>query len=183
MTFVFWGGKHMTSSASFVESPREMERLLTEERIGYLGLSLQEQPYVVPLTYAYVPGRILFHCALTGMKLDHIRANPLVCFTVARQFGQVVPHPQGAVCHVNSDSVICYGRARIIDEPEERREILNAFNQCLQPGAPEITTEDVATCSAVEITVTEMTGREERDARCTFRRYRYEEPLPPQDAP
>jgi nitroimidazol reductase NimA-like FMN-containing flavoprotein (pyridoxamine 5'-phosphate oxidase superfamily) len=165
----------MTSSRTFIESGREMEKVLTEERVGYLGLSLHGLPYVVPLNYGYVGGKILFHCALTGKKLDYIRANPQVCFTVGRQFGDVVPHPQGAVCHVNSDSVICYGIARIIDDAEERRKTLDAFNHCLEPNAKEITVEDVSNCRAVEIRVTEMTGREERDGKCTYWRQVFEE--------
>jgi nitroimidazol reductase NimA-like FMN-containing flavoprotein (pyridoxamine 5'-phosphate oxidase superfamily) len=164
----------MSSSKTFVASRREMERVLAEERVGFLGLSLDGQPYVLPLTYGYVAGKILFHGASAGKKLDYMRANPRVCFTVARQFGEVVPHPQGAVCHVNSDSVICYGTARIIDDVEERRETLNAFNHCLQSDAEEISIEDVSNCSAVEITVTEMTGREERDGKCTYWRQSFE---------
>ena len=150
-----------------------METLLTEERVGYLGLSVGGQPYVVPLTYCYVAGTILFHGAPAGRKLDCIRSNPRVCFTVARQFGEAVRHPQGAACHVNSDSVICYGEARIIEDLEERRRALSACNRCLQPDAKVLTSEEVAKCSAVEITVTEMTGRAERDSKCTFWRHEF----------
>jgi nitroimidazol reductase NimA-like FMN-containing flavoprotein (pyridoxamine 5'-phosphate oxidase superfamily) len=95
----------------------------------------------------------------------------VVCFTVARQFGQVLPHPQGAVCHINSDSVVCYGTARIIDDVEERCKALSAFNRCLQPGAKDLTPKEVSGCSAVEIVVTEMTGREERDGKCSYWRH------------
>ncbi|MGA2383890.1 MAG: pyridoxamine 5'-phosphate oxidase family protein [Bryobacteraceae bacterium] len=163
----------MASPDVLGKSRREMETLLTEERVGYLGLSVGGQPYVVPLTYGYVAGKILFHGAPAGKKLDCIRSNPRVCFTVARQFGEVVRHPQGAVCHVNSDSVICYGRARIIDDIEERRRALSTFNRCLQRDAKELTTEEVAKCSAVEITVAEMTGRAERDSKCTSWRHEF----------
>jgi nitroimidazol reductase NimA-like FMN-containing flavoprotein (pyridoxamine 5'-phosphate oxidase superfamily) len=165
----------MTSSKIFIESRREMEKVLTEERVGYLGLSVQGLPYVVPLTYAYFDGKILFHCAMKGKKLDSIRENHRVCFSVSRHFGEMVSHPQGAVCRVNSDSVICYGIARIIDDVKERRNVLDAFNQCLQPNAKEITIEDVSNCSAVEIRVTEMTGREERDGKCTYWKQSFED--------
>ena len=37
----------------FIESREEMEKLLREEEIGYLGLSLDGNPYVVPLNYHY----------------------------------------------------------------------------------------------------------------------------------
>jgi len=37
----------------FLETRREMEALLREETIGYLGLAMDGAPYVVPLNYAY----------------------------------------------------------------------------------------------------------------------------------
>ena len=65
-------------SREFLESRQEMERLLREETIGYLGLSMGDDPYVVPLNYAYVDGRILFHCAMTGRKL---KVDPILWTT------------------------------------------------------------------------------------------------------
>ncbi len=157
----------------FDESREEMETILREETLGYLGLSLEGVPYVVPLNYAYVGGKLLFHCALTGKKLDYLKANPRVCFTVGRQSGQVRRHPQGATCHVDNDSVICYGIARIVEDVEERRQALNAFNRCMQPDAADITLEDASKCCAVEISISEMTGRQQRRGGRTYWRYNF----------
>ena len=49
-------------SREFIESREEMERILSEETVGYLGLSMNGKPYVVPLNYGYVGGKISFHC-------------------------------------------------------------------------------------------------------------------------
>jgi nitroimidazol reductase NimA-like FMN-containing flavoprotein (pyridoxamine 5'-phosphate oxidase superfamily) len=151
-----------------------MEAILQEETIGYLGLSQAGQPYVVPLNYGYVDGRILFHCALTGMKLDYLRANPQVCFSVGRQSGEVRRHAEGDHCHVDSDSVICYGRARIIEDLQERKAALDAFNRCFRADAEGISLESAANCCAVEIQISEMTGRRERERGRTYWRYRFE---------
>ncbi len=151
----------------FLESREEMEQILREEVLGYLGMA-GEQPYVVPLNYSYANGKLLFHCALTGQKLDAIRANPRVCFTVGRQAGEVSDHGGGPPCHLDADSVVCYGRARLIDDLAERAAALNAFNRRYRPGAPDIAAERVAQCMAVEITVTEMTGRRERNRKRTL---------------
>ena len=153
---------------TFIESRAEMEKLLVEERVGYLGLVFDNRPYVIPLTYGYSEGKLIFHCAVKGSKLDIIRTNPDACFTVSRHFGEMVSHPQGAECHINSDSVICYGKARIIENIEERCQVLNTFNRCLQPNAREITIEEVENCNAVEIIINKMTGRSERDGKCTY---------------
>ena len=155
-----------------IESREEMEQLLHEITFGFLGLANEGRPYVVPLNYAYVDGRLLFHCALEGEKLDHIASNPMVSFAVARQTGVVERHSQN-VCHADSESVVCYGTARVIGDMEERTEALNAFNRSFRPDAEPIPAERVANCGAVEIFVTEMTGRREQGGELTCWRYRF----------
>jgi nitroimidazol reductase NimA-like FMN-containing flavoprotein (pyridoxamine 5'-phosphate oxidase superfamily) len=67
--------------------------------------------------------------------------------------------------------VICYGTARVLTDLEERRVALNAYNRYYRPDAPDIPLERVKGCATVEITVTEMTGRRERDREVTCWRY------------
>ena len=158
----------------FITSRVEMERILQEENIGYLGLAMNGAPYVVPLNYAYVDGKILFHCAFTGKKLTFLEVNPQVCFSVGRQPGRVRRHGEGDPCHVDSDSVICYGRARIVHEEEERRRVLDSFNRCFNPDAVGISLEAAANCCAVEIEIEEMTGRRERERQRTYWKWRFD---------
>ena len=158
---------------SFVESREEMEKILKEEAFGHLGLCLDGKPYVVPLNYAYHEGKILFHCRFEGKKLDFIRSNPEVCFSVARQPGDVRAHPGGNPCHVDSDSVICYGKARVLEDIKEREVALNAFNRHFRPQSPDLALDGVINCNAVEITISEMTGRQERERERTCWRWKF----------
>jgi uncharacterized protein len=155
----------------FIESREEMEKLLQEEDIGYLGLSLDGYPYVVPLNYHYKNGRIVFHCGLKGKKLDYLKINPRVCFTVGRQPSGVRDHAGGNPCHVDSDSVVCYGKARVLEEINERQDALNAFNRRFKKEAADVPLERVMNCCVVEIMISEMTGRQERDRKRTCWRY------------
>jgi len=157
----------------FIESREEMEKILREEEIGYLGLSMNGKPYVVPLNYHYADGKILFHCGLKGMKLDYIKANPRVCFAVGRQPGEVREHGGGNPCHVDSDSVICYGTATVLEDLDERRMALNAFNRRFRTDAADVALERVMNCGVVEITISEMTGRQERERKRTCWRYTF----------
>jgi nitroimidazol reductase NimA-like FMN-containing flavoprotein (pyridoxamine 5'-phosphate oxidase superfamily) len=157
----------------FVQSRERIEGILRQENLGFLGLSMNGQPYVVPLNYAYSEGRILFHGARVGKKLDYLKANPQVCFTVGRQAGRVFRHPQGARCHVDNDSVICYGLARIVEDADERREVLNTFNRRFQPDAEEIPLAVASQCCAVEIKIAEATGRQQRGRKYAYWRYRF----------
>lgn len=163
------------SKKEFIYSRVEMEEILNEENVGFLGLSVKDDPYVIPVNYVYDKGRIIFHCALDGKKLNYMRANPRVCFTVGRQCGKVVRHPQGATCHVENDSVVCYGLARIVEPIEERLELLNIFNHRLQPDAPEIPAEDGAKCYAVVIEIEQMTGRRQREKGYTYWRFQFQD--------
>jgi nitroimidazol reductase NimA-like FMN-containing flavoprotein (pyridoxamine 5'-phosphate oxidase superfamily) len=64
----------------------------------------------------------------------------------------------GASCQVDSDSVICYGRARLLDDATKRTAALNAFNRRFRPEVPDRPLERVAPFMAVEIALAEMTG-------------------------
>ncbi|MFC1525826.1 pyridoxamine 5'-phosphate oxidase family protein [Candidatus Latescibacterota bacterium] len=158
----------------FIESRTEMEQILREETLGFLGVARDGEPYVVPLNYAYMDGRILFHCALAGKKLEYLGANPQVCFTVGRQSGEVKAHGEGDSCHPDYDSVICFGTARTITDIDERTRLLNDFNRQYDPNAKGITRDRAEKCGAVEIRVSEMTGRRERDKKSTYWRHCFE---------
>jgi nitroimidazol reductase NimA-like FMN-containing flavoprotein (pyridoxamine 5'-phosphate oxidase superfamily) len=156
----------------FIYSRTEMEQILRGSTLGCLGVVRRGKPYVIPLNYAYVDGRILFHCALEGEKLDAIRSNPSVCFTVARQQGDIERHSEN-VCHPDSESVVCYGTARVVDDLAERTELLNEFNRSFRPEADPIPPDSVAQCGAVVIVVEEMTGRREQGREVTCWRYAF----------
>jgi len=72
---------------------------------------------------------------------------------------------------VDSDSVICFGRARILEDISERTAALNAFQRAFQPEAPPISQDRVKGCGAVEIAIREMTGRRERSRQRTLWRH------------
>ena len=165
----------------FTESRKEIEEILREETLGFLGLAVNGEPYVVPLTYVYAEGRILFHCAPTGKKLDFLRSNPQVCFTVGCQSGEIIRHPEGGVCRADHDSVICRGAARIVEDPEERGKLLDEFRRRLQPDAEAITPEAASRCRAVEIRIREMTGRRWREGKREYWIYRFPTPAMEED--
>ena len=139
----------------------QMEAILHDEDVGRLGLALDNEPYVVPINYTYVDGRILVHCALEGRKLDFIRKNPNVCFEVSRQEGRPTSHA-GDLCSAPFESVLCFGAARIIEDVHERRGLLSIFQERFSTPSKErepISRERAEKCGAIEIRVSRMTGR------------------------
>jgi hypothetical protein len=60
----------------------------------------------------------------------------------------------------------------VLEDIDERKGALNAFNRRFNPGAPELTLQRVLRCCVVEILISEMTGRQERERKRTCWRWR-----------
>lgn len=83
---------------------------------GVLALQGEEPyPYAVPLSYAYRDGKLYFHCARSGHKLEAIASNPRACFCVIDQ-DQVV----SAEYTTYFRSVMVFGTLRILEEEGEK---------------------------------------------------------------
>ena len=64
-------------------SAEQIDIVLARNSSGVLAVHGENgYPYSVPLNYVYSSGKIYFHCARSGHKLDAIRRDPRVCFTV-----------------------------------------------------------------------------------------------------
>ena len=72
-------------------------------------------PYAVPLSHVYAGGRLYFHSALQGHKVDAIAADARCSFCI---IDRDEVHPESFTTHFKS--VIAFGRIHIIDEDEER---------------------------------------------------------------
>src|SRR5438128_5338059 len=57
---------------------QECRDLLTHVGSGRLGVARNNQPYVIPIYFAYEPDR-LYGFSTLGQKITWMRANPLVC--------------------------------------------------------------------------------------------------------
>ena len=81
-------------------------------------------PYGVPVSYIYHDGKIYFHCAGEGHKLDAIKADSRVSFTVVGA-DEIAPEKFTTMYK----SVIAFGRASIIDTDEEKMAALNLIRE------------------------------------------------------
>ena len=108
-------------------SREECIRILKEQPRGVLSvLGDDDYPYGVPLDHWYCEenGRLYFHCAKTGHKLDAVRKHDKASYCVLdegfRKEGEWA---------LNFRSVIVFGRIRLVDEGDDalRRKIATAL--------------------------------------------------------
>jgi nitroimidazol reductase NimA-like FMN-containing flavoprotein (pyridoxamine 5'-phosphate oxidase superfamily) len=68
---------------------KECVEMLARVRFGRLGCARDNQPYVVPLDFAY-HDRHLYSVAMLGQKIEWMRSNALVCV----EADEIVDHEQ-----------------------------------------------------------------------------------------
>lgn len=145
---------------SFEDSAAVLER----NTAGVLAVSGDDgYPYAVPLSYVYTDGRIYFHCAKQGHKLDAIARCEKVSFCVIDQ-DQVVPEEFTTYFR----SVIAFGKARVLDDPAEKRAALEALGKRYSPDeSPEALAKEVEgsfkQVTMVEITIDHLSGKEAKE--------------------
>lgn len=142
-------------------SPAACDAILQAGTSGVLALSGADgQPYAVPLSYVYHEGKIYFHCAKTGHKLDLLDQNPKASFCVIGQ-DQVVPEQYTTYYR----SVIVFGTVRRLTAGEEKRAAILALARRYSPDEPaekvdaEIARYWDALCM-LELTPDHITGKE-----------------------
>lgn len=143
-----------------VLSLAESVRVLNRGTSGVLAVSGDDgYPYAVPLSYVYHDNKIYFHCATSGHKLDAIAGNEKVSFCVIDK-DQVVPDEYTTYFR----SVIIFGRARILNDEEEKRSALEILAKKYSPDheqgrLQEIVKEFNHVC-LIELAIEHMTGKE-----------------------
>ena len=99
-------------------SPQACADVLARGTSGVLAVAGDGgYPYAVPLSFLYDGGKLYFHCARAGHKLDAIRRDPRASFCVIDQ-DQVVPAEYTSYFR----SVIAFGQVRVLDSEEEMRQ-------------------------------------------------------------
>jgi len=115
-------------------------------------------PYAVPLSYVYFKDKIYFHSAKEGHKIDSIKKNLKVSFTVVDE-DTIVSEKFTSLFR----SVIAFGKARIVDG-DEWREAFNALIEKYSGDQPEETKKkEMSGCTQsliVAIDVDHITGKE-----------------------
>lgn len=125
----------------FREMRRKRQQLSPEESIDILRRATSGTlallgdggyPYAVPLSYVWADGRLYFHSALAGHKVDAVRACDKASFCV---IAQDLVQPEHYTTHYRS--VIAFGRIRIVEDEAERLAAARLLGNRYNPGKEE----------------------------------------------
>ena len=152
-------------SKQWITDRLEMEAILNEAVVGSFATVCPDgSPYVVTVNHVYHQGKIYFHCALTGKKLDNIKHEPRVCFE-AHIIDRLVIAKRADDSGVRYHSVIINGRAKIVTDPKAKLDALTILSAKYTMGHDTAPPSDKCTgfTGVVEIEIDEMTGKKNVD--------------------
>jgi uncharacterized protein len=141
----------------------ETQEILRTCTSGVLSVTGDDgYPYGVPVSYVYTDGKIYFHCAQEGHKIEGIRRSNKVSFTVI-QADEVIQ--KSFTTHYKS--VIVFGKARILEDAGEKRRALECIIEKYSPdytaeGKNKIGENLKMTC-LVEMVIEHLTGKAAKD--------------------
>lgn len=114
-------------------SPESCTAILDRAASGVLALDGDDgYPYALPISYVWHNGKLYFHSASKGHKLDAIRRNPKASFCV---IDQDRPVPEEFTTYFRS--VIVFGTIRILEEDQEKYEAIRILADKYSPDEPE----------------------------------------------
>lgn len=135
-----------------------IKNIISQAQICYLGMSINDQPYVIPLNFGFAENTIYIHCALEGKKLEIIKKNPQVsvAFSIDAQIIMDGP-PKTWTSYYKS--VIAFGKANIIKDITEKQKGMQIVLKHYAGNEVNIDAKQLTNMSMIKIKIESMTGK------------------------
>lgn len=153
------GFRSMRRFKQKVSEDKCIEVLITQPR-GVLSMFGDDgYPYGVPIDFYYDAdnGKIYFHCAKVGHKIDALRRNNKVCFTVMDE-----GYYKEGDWALSINSVIIFGTIRFIEDRDEVLRTVSALGYKYYPSkeaADKEVRDAIDRVQMLELTIDHMTGK------------------------
>lgn len=105
----------------------EQEQIIGKCQFCNLAMTDPEgKPYVIPMNFGFDGEYVYFHGSAAGKKVDVLRANPNVCISFSTDHElRYVNEEVACSWSMKYRSVLIYGKAEFVTEPEEKIKCLN----------------------------------------------------------
>lgn len=146
-----------------ITDKEEIAKIIRQAKICRLGLSWDNRPYVVPVSFGYDGDFVYFHTGREGLKIDYLEANDRVCFEMEHDVRMLPDKDNACKWSVTYLSVIGFGRVEEITETERIRSALNQIMKHYSGREWDFDAAALARTRVWRIAVEEMTGKRSKD--------------------
>jgi len=130
--------------------------------LAHVAYVIDGQPYVTPTAFWREGRRLYWHGSSGSRMLKELSDGAEACVAVSLLDGLVLA-PSGFAHSINYRSVMAFGRARLIADPDEKRAALDRFIDRLYPGRAATlrpaSVEELAKTSIVGMTIDEAAAK------------------------
>ena len=139
---------------------KETVELLEKATSGVLALlGDDDYPYAVPISYVYADGKLFFHAAKTGHKIDAIKKCEKASFCVIEQ-DEIIPEKYTTYFR----SVIAFGKIRILEDEAEIRQAIRTlamkYSAEYEDGIEKAVDEEFRNLCMIQMDIEHLTGKE-----------------------
>lgn len=107
--------------------------IIDEARVCHVGFVLEEQPYVVPMALGRQGSDLLVHGSVVSRLIKGLAGGLRCCVTVTHLDGLVLAR-SSFHSSMNYRSLMVFGTASAIEEPEAKLKALDTLVEHLAPG-------------------------------------------------
>ncbi len=143
-----------------IQDKDEIEAIVRSCKTCYLAMSLNNQPYVLPMNFALAGNTVILHCEPKGRMWDTLHANPRVSinWTIGEEIVWQDEHI-GCSYRVQSASVVAEGEALPVTDFDEKYEALTQMMQHYSDRTFNFNTPAVKNVGLFKVRIDHMSGK------------------------
>ena len=139
----------------------KIESIISKAKVCRLGMVDGNRPYVVPMSFGYRENALYFHTGKKGKKMEILQKNNRVCFEMEVDL-EIVPASNPCKWNMRYRSVVGFGRAVILESPEEKRQALDVIVKHYGGSLMAYDEKRVKGLAVIKVEIDSMTGKQSK---------------------
>jgi hypothetical protein len=142
-----------------ITSRDEIDAVILEAEACRLGFAVDNEPYVLPISFGYDGSALYVHTAKTGRKIEFIQANNRVCFELEAHVEIRTDAEKACDWTFNFESVVGHGTITELTGDDDKIEGLNHIMRHYSGRDWAFAPKDLATTRVWRIEIESITGK------------------------
>lgn len=155
--------RSMRRSEKEIQDRASMDEVIARAEVCRLGLCVDNEPYVVPVSFGYDGTSIYFHTATDGMAIDYLSSNNQVCFELEYDVRILTNDTRACGWSHSFYSVIGFGKVQELTETSRKVFALNRVMEHYSGKEWDFEVDMLAQIRTWCISIDQMTGKQSKD--------------------
>jgi len=142
-----------------ITNRNELDQIIRNSLICHLSCCLDNQPYLVPLSFGYDGHTVYFHTAKEGKKIKYLVLNPRVCLAFESEVKLQTDLDLACDWTFHYKSAIAYGTAEELIDPDSRANAIKHIMLHYSEKDWDISDKDLSKTKLWRVKLDQITGK------------------------